>query len=468
MQKSRLLELFKTLDKTEVKKLRKWVRSPFFNQREDVVLLFDYLDKNRPFEKPEKLSREYVFSKIFPKETYDEKKIGYAQSFLMTEIKKFITYQEFSADEMRPQIYMTRNLRKRGLNRHFESEWKAANELLEKQPLRNADFHFYNFQLQNEQHEYANSLSRKEPKGLQEASDELTNYFVAQKLKLGCDQLNAQNLINAKYQQEFLKKVLTHVTEKDISDSPAIQIYYQVYKTITEKDKTEPYFKLKHLLFQFHSFFTKTELKDLYVFAINYCIKKHNAEISEFKTELFELYKTGLELDVFINNGILSRFTYKNVVAAGINLKQFQWVENFIHENKNKLDLKWREDFFNICLAIMYYQIPDYKKAMALLQKAEFDDLFIRITARKMLLKIYYELKELDALESFLDSFHRYLTRHNKDLGYHQPLYVNFIKFIRKMLSIPSYDKLARLNLKKEVEQTNDVTEKHWLIAQLS
>jgi len=77
MNKSRLSEIFKSLDKREVKQLRKWVRSPFFNQREDVILLFDYLDKNRPLDKPNKLDRKYIFSKIFPNEKYDEKKIGY-------------------------------------------------------------------------------------------------------------------------------------------------------------------------------------------------------------------------------------------------------------------------------------------------------------------------------------------------------------------------------------------------------
>jgi len=195
MQKSRLIELFKTLDKTEVKKLRKWVRSPFFNQREDVVSLFDYLDKNRPLEKNEHLDRHYIFSKIFPNATYDEKKIGYAQSFLMTEIKEFLAYQEFTENEIRPQINLTRNLRKRGLNRHFESEWKMASELLEKQATRNSDYHFYNFQLQNEQYEFTNQQSRKQPKGLQEASNELTNFFIAQKLKQGCDKLSHQSLI---------------------------------------------------------------------------------------------------------------------------------------------------------------------------------------------------------------------------------------------------------------------------------
>lgn len=468
MQKSRLLELFKSLNKTEVKKLRKWVRSPFFNQREDVVLLFDYLDKNRPFEKIERLHREYIFSKIFPNEKYDEKKIGYAQSFLLTEIKKFIAYEEFSKDEIRPQIHLVQNLRKRGLNRHFESEWKNANVLLEKQSIRNSDYHFFNYQLQNEQHEYSNSLSRKEPKGLQEASNELTNYFIAQKLKLSCDQLNAQNFIQVEYEQDFLSEVITFLEEKKELNLPSVEVYYHYYKTLIDQDNSFFYQKLKESLVAYQGKFPKSELNYLYLATINYCIKQHNAGKKNFTREMLQLYKEGLKNEVFLVNGILDRFTYKNTIAAAIHLKEFEWVEKFIHDYKNQLDVKWREDMFNYNLAVLYCNLPDYDKAMTLLQHAEFDDIFLKIATRKMLLKIYFDLEELNALESLLDSFQRFLTRHSKNLSYHQPVYINFIKFVRRLLQTPKFDKPARQNLKIEIESTKDLADKKWLIEKLN
>lgn len=464
MQKSRLLELFKSLDKIEVKKLRKWVRSPFFNQREDVILLFDYLEKNRPFEKAARLHREYIFSKIFPNEIYDEKKIGYAQSFLLAEIKKFIAYEEFSKNEIQPQIHLTRNLRKRGLHRLFESEWKNANVLLENQPIRNSDYHFFNFQLQNEQYEYTNNLSRKQPKGLQEASNELTNYFIAQKLKQSCDKLSHQKLIGADYQQDFITMVLHYLENNKMPDSTAVEVYYQSYKTLSETDDVSHFEILKKKLKEDSSKFPKSELNHLYVVAINYCIKQLNAGKSNFTNEVLDLYKEGLKQEVFMVNGFLDRFTYKNTVAAAIHLKEFEWVESFIYEYKNQLDIKWREDTFNYNLAVLYCNLPDYDKAMTLLQQAEFDDIFLKIAARKMLLKIYFDLEEFNALESLLDSFHRFLTRHSKDLGYHQPVYLNFIKFVKRLLQTPKFDKTARQNIQLKIESTKDLADKKWLI----
>lgn len=467
MEKSRVLELFKNLDKFEVKKLRKWVRSPFFNQREDVVLLFDYLDKNRPLEKKKLLHREYVYSKIFPNEPYDEKKLGYAQTFLMAEIKKFLAYQAFTENEMQPQIHLTRNLRKRGLNRHFESEWKIANDLLQNQPIRNADFHFYNFQLQNEQYEFTKSLSRKEPKGLQEASNELTNYFIAQKLKQGCDKLNYKNLISVDYHQDFLEEILLFLKESIPSNSIAIKIYYQSYQTLSNLESGDNYHLLKSLLKESKDLFPKPELNYLYLTTINYCIKQLNKGKNDFRKEALELYQEGLKNDIFLINGILDRFTYKNIVSVGILLKDFKWVENFIYNYKEKLDIKWRENTFNYCLAIMYYSLPNYEKAMLLLQQTEFKDIFHILNARRMLLKMYYELNEFDALDSFLDSFERYLKRH-KELGYHKEHHLNLIRVVRKMIRIPKYQKSAIQQLSEEVKAEEGLIDKNWIIKQLT
>lgn len=467
MQKSRLLELFKSLNKVEVKKLRKWVRSPFFNQREDVILLFDYLDKNRPFDKPAKVHREYIFSKIFPNEQYDEKKIGYAQSFLLTEIKKFIAYEEFSNHQIQSQILLTKNLRKRGLNRLFESEWKNANILLKKQPIRNSDYHFFNYQLQNEQYEFTNNLSRKHPKGLQEASNELTNYFIAQKLKQSCDKLSHQKLIGADYQQGFTTMVLHYLENDKIPKSTAVEIYYQSYKTLSETEDQAHYEKLKQHLKEDSKKFPKPELFNLYLVAINYCIKQLNAGKSNYTQEVLELYKAGLEQEVFMINGYLDRFTYKNTVAAAIHLKEFEWVEKFIYEYKDQLNIKWREDTFNYNLAVLYCNLPDYDKAMTLLQQADFDDIFLKIAARKMLVKIYFDLKELSALDSLLDSFHRFLTRRAKDLGYHQPVYLNFIKFVKRLLNTPKFEKEARQKLQLDIEAMKDSADKKWLMEKI-
>ena len=104
---------------------------------------------------------------------------------------------------------------------------------------------------------------------------------------------------------------------------------------------------------------------------------------------------------------------------------------------------------------------------MRLLQKVEFRDVQYNLNARRMLLRIYYELEELEALESLLDSFRTYIHR-QKDLGYHREHYLNLIAFVKKILRNNLKDKAFRTKIKRQIEEANALAEKTWLLEQVN
>ena len=67
MNNSTLIQLFKSLDKADRRQLRKVVTSPFFNQKEDVTALFNYIDKHLEAGAP-KLMKEKAFAAVYPKQ----------------------------------------------------------------------------------------------------------------------------------------------------------------------------------------------------------------------------------------------------------------------------------------------------------------------------------------------------------------------------------------------------------------
>jgi len=121
--------------------------------------------------------------------------------------------------------------------------------------------------------------------------------------------------------------------------------------------------------------------------------------------ELFDLYQAGLEQDAFLENGFLSRWTYKNIVTAGLILEEFEWVEGFIYKYESKLERKYRKDSFGYNLACLFYGKKQYDKAISQLQQVKFDDVLLNLNARNLLVKIYLELEEYEALDAHLNSF---------------------------------------------------------------
>ena len=103
---------------------------------------------------------------------------------------------------------------------------------------------------------------------------------------------------------------------------------------------------------------------------------------------------------------------------------------------------------------------------MKLFAQSDYDDILMTLNARTMLLKMYYELDETNALDSLIGSMKTYLQR-KKVMGYHKDNYKNIIQYTKKMLKMAHYDKEQIQKLKTEIEATNPLTERKWLLAQL-
>jgi hypothetical protein len=206
------------------------------------------------------------------------------------------------------------------------------------------------------------------------------------------------------------------------------------------------------------------ERREVYLLAINYCIRRFNVGKKEFLQAAFDLYRRGLEDRSLFENGVLSKFTYKNVVSAGIGLQNFGWVRQFIDDYRAFLPVREQTAIYNYNLAVYYFRLPDYDAAMTLLRDGDFgSDTMTQLDARSMLLRVYFEKGYEDALDSLLDSFSVYLRR-QKQLGYQRENYMNLIRFTKRLLILSATDKVGAAALRKEIEGVANVAERGWLL----
>ncbi|MEM9918684.1 MAG: hypothetical protein AAF990_11335 [Bacteroidota bacterium] len=466
MYKSRLIEVFRALSKSERKLFDKYLHSAYFNQREDVCRLFTYLEAQMPEIKESALEKKRVYRAVFGTSSYEEKRLSYAMSFLYQHLKNFLAYEAFRQDSHQMQLLTGKAFKKRGLYRQFESEMKSLEKSIGQTDFRNIDYHYDQFQLQYEKSDYLISQRRETPDTLLTALEELNTYFLANQFKLGTSIFLLQSLSTNEGQVGLVEEFLRLAEKGKYLQKPAVALYYYGYRAL-QSDEPGLYFdKLRELIRDQHHHFRLEELRDIYMLAINHGIKQYNQGQKQLMEQVLDLYKEGLALKVFIRDGVLSKFTYNNIVIAGLVQKEFEWVEQFLYAYKDFLSEKDRESSFNYNLAILYYRKPDYSKAMELLRSIEFKDVMHDLYARRMLLKMYYELGENDPLESLLISFRAFIYRH-KELGYYKSNYLNLIRFTNKLLQLDRYDKVASSRLQQEIEQTKAVAEKSWLLDQI-
>ena len=127
---------------------------------------------------------------------------------------------------------------------------------------------------------------------------------------------------------------------------------------------------------------------------------------------------------------------------------------------------EYRESQVNYNTARLYFYQGVFDKATTLLQQAEFDDVFMNMDAKIMLLKMYFLDQKIEFLEALLSSFEVYLHR-KKILAYHKDNYKNIIRYIRRLIGLQPFDKEGEKQLRESIENCRPLTEKRWMLEQL-
>jgi len=467
MNNSHLVVILRSLSKKEVRELRKWLQSPVHNQREDVMNLFEYLINSKRLEKSNLLQKEKVFRKIFPGEIYDDAKLRQSMYFLLKAVEEFLVYSEMEEDKVRQRTVLASVYRKRKLDKAFQRTFRQI-EALQAQTNFQDESHLRNeYLLQREEYLFWEDRRQYARMNVQGVSDALDYTFLADKLRQSCLILAYQNYYKSELNIGLIDEVLDYIAVKEIFHIPSIAIYYHVYQAFSSDDSEIHFRNLRAAISQYGHLFPHREIRDIYLMAINYCIRKINQGERLFIQESFNMYKAGFEKKYLIENNQISNFTFMNAVASSLGLNEYGWTNHFIEHYQQFLEPKHRSNTVDYCQARLYFEQKEYGKAMRLLAQVEFNEVIINIRAKAMLLKMYYELSEDDALDALLESMRTYINR-KKILGYHKTTFTNLIRLTKKLIRINPFDAKQREKLRTEILSTNPLTEREWLLEQLN
>ncbi len=461
MQNSLLLNLCRSFSKSDWKSLRQFTAQ----SRDDVRLLLAYLEQQLPKNKEKSLEKEFVFPKIYPSRTYNDIMMRHLMHLTYTEVLDFLATLANRNDIFSQKNLLLRELRLRKQDRHFEIEYEKITQQLDNQTLQGFDFYYNSFLAHSENYEYNIVTDRTSMTSFKSMTDALNTFFIGQKLRQACAALSHKALSKSDVTIDFLPEILSFIQQNEhILEIPLVAIYFHIYHAISDLEDKTHFHELKKILLEKNVHFNMTERKELFIHGINCCIQRMNKGQTEYQREVFELYQKGLENKVLIDDNTLSRFTYKNIATLGAGLEEFEWTEVFLYEYKDFIEEKFREGTFQHSLAAFYFRKKDYDKCMELLRNVEFEDVLHDLDVRRMLLRIYYDLGEFEALDAHLETFKTFIYR-QRDLGYHRDAYLNLIRFTKKISNEKGSKHLIIKQLKIDIENTNPMIEKTWLLS---
>jgi len=461
----KLLEILATFDKSEIRQLRKILRSPFFVMREDLKRLFEFL-----VDSPKKgvvfPSLEAIFSKTYPEEKFSAVRIRGTMSDLLERVEEFLLINFHRQDKLEARLLLTHIYRKRKLKKSYQSNIKKTQQLLDKHPRRNGLYYKQLLDYYVEKMKFQINTNRTDHLYFQEISENNDILFLIQKLQNACAQLTHQSVYKMNTEFGLLNYFLDQLEEQpQYMKIPAISIFYYCYRFI--KDTDLDYFqKFKTTLFTNRHHFTNEDLLAPYRLAINFCIRKLNENELFFAREGLTFYQEGMAEGILLENNLIPRFSFNNMVAMALQLEEYNWVENFITHSSKQLDPKFQEQTVSFNFARLEFARKNYNKALVHLQTAENEDLVNVLILKMLLIKIYFELDAIESLQSSLDSFEQYIRRREVS-DYHRTNFLKVISYTRKLINLPDFAKTERTALIGKIKAEAVLSERNWLLEKL-
>lgn len=461
MNKSKLSEIIYALSVPERNQLEKFIHSAYHNQHSGVIALFEYLRQTDPKDTAA-LEKPKVFAAVFGNETYNDLKLRHVSSYLQKVVEDFLVWNELEKNAGQKDIYLLESYRSRKINDAFEKEWNSTSKKMMQTAEFPLSYHYHKYKLYLEKYNNTRGRNLELQDVLQNINDELDAFYIINKLKHACNILSHQRIFKTTYQVPLIDEIIRHIEEKELFRIPDIDIYYNAYMILTLGEEKH-YRRMKELILQNHHLLPEYEMRDVYLIAINFCIRQINNGNMPYTREVFELYKAGINNRLLFENGELSPWTFKNIVAAGLKLNETQWTHEFIETCYKYMPRQFQKTFYTYNKAKVSFANKDYRNVTRSLHNIEISDLFTNIDAKVLVIKAYYHLSEYELLDYLLDNLSQ-LLRRKKMLAYHRTNYSNFISFVRKLVNLKSYDATRQKKLVKEIEAAPILTEKEWLL----
>lgn len=467
-------KIYQTLNVLSKKERTKLISSLTAKQNQNHLkltkILFDLIDN--------KISvgdKEELFEIVFPDNIYEDNFFRLLMSEVVTFAEDILVLSQLEKDKNRYQFYLLKAFSERDLGKYASPALEEFEKQLQRNKVRDTTFHELSFMLEEEKYKLEPNKSRA-GFDFNAMSNHLDYHFISERLRISSLMATQDKILKREIGKEkgSLTVLLPYIENNpELLKVPAIKLFYSSYLLVHNSSNQEYLDDLTQSIVQYKDLFQKNILKDMLLIAINFCIDHMNKGNGDFAQKAFDLYVLGMENNLLLEKGNLTRFTLKNIITLGIRLNKYEWTDKFIKDNIHLIDKKYREGTLAYSLGYLAFEMKDYEKAALLLRnEASHDDHLLHLAAKNLLMKVYYLQNEMHLLELLLGSMNSYLKR-KKIGGNHFDNYTNILFVMRKLIILKQMPKGSRKSMLKKLnvlvetmKSLNPLTEQKWILEQ--
>lgn len=453
-----------------------FLESPYFNRQDRLRKLGAYLIQKNPSHKPDK---QVLHTLLYGKKGDFREQVVYdALSQLNKLLHRFLALREFEKNSAEQDRHLLKGLAEQQDEAAYHRHWKKAFLAWEAYPHQDLAYLEGQYTLHRHASEFEAGLQRRgQDFKLEKTVHYLDLHYWGERLKYSCELLNRSHILKQNAPQELIAPLQQWI--KTLPDTyrneAAIQAYLLIFNALQSPGDEAFYLKWIQWLDMNSHLFSPEEAADMYNYAQNYCIRQINQGNSAYLARLFTLFEQLVTKNLILDQGYMDHRKLKNMVAVGIRLQAYEWVDDFLHSYRGKLLPEFQTDAYRFNLASLRHAQGQHSEALSLLQQVEFRDVFDHLSARSLMLKLYYESDEDAALEFLLETFRLYLQRNRSINPFQRRIHLNLLRLSRKLYRLraqrsvlaPSLFQERLTGLRQQIKTAEEVANRSWLLTQV-
>lgn len=473
MAESKLISILKQFDEKELERLSLFIKSEYFAVSNQVAIVLTHLIKQAKNWQEEETCDERIFQLVYGDMPFKPSKVHYLRSDVLKIVDKFLIHE--GIDEQKLPFSLVKGVfyQRKGLEKIYADVLEDMHKQNQVTSQLSNYYYYYEGILHERRlasHSFKQDYSR--PIVFTEWEQTIEIGYVIQQLEIYSLSLIQNCLYNHKQvQEESCRKFMQDIKEKDyLVAVPAIQMYLailEMYLSLSDHKYWDEYkAKLNSIKKEANPF----DLYNFYTKAFSYCNLQSRNGFDAFKQEIFEIYQTLVEEEyIFVNSPYIHEGTFRNYLGVCLQLGYLGKAKEILAEQEKRMRKYGQMDLLYFSRAIIAFEEKDFEKVVASLSKVNPSDMFFEDNLRVLYIQTYTELKEWESVESNLNAYRVNVSRNKQHTKEYIQFRLNFAKYINILRNIDEkeWKKTKIENAIKELENTNPVLRKTWLLKKM-
>lgn len=428
----KFFQLLKNLKKNEVSDFLLYLEAPHLKLKNQEAEFMKKMTKKHPDYTNIPFS---ILDKFFDN---NEAKINKAIFGLRSILEKWLTYREVDKNPLLGNQLLTKAYSEYAKKKLFFQFVADVQKTLKEENSGHPSHSFIQFIIGSELFHYPNTDRYLNRNQLVDLSKYLDDYFVAQKLRLICQQASRKQLLKEKSTIPFYQEVLEYAEQQPDN------LYFQLYLKLVQLFQKHDDSLLLYLKTQFeqHSNIFDPFEQTIFLFLLqNYVVQLTNNNQLAYLQLQFDLYKLAVEKNLLLYEGKITDETFINVINAACHIKEFSYATQFLSSYSKFLDNGKSSPIFHFSKGYIAYYKGDYEICHRTIKNLKFKKLNFKLTHRALLIRCFYELFQKDNSYYLLfvnktKNFRRFIRNHKNIAITKKEPYLNFCKALFWLIKI--------------------------------